>query len=1196
MKGDFSRIQGRQDADPTGAGLSALWLQQGRPLLDADFNQAMEIQRQRVADALASLIGGPAGPAADLGFAVTPVCALALNDPPASGRQCLWLPAPGPAAPPPHAVEAELVTLEGEDDLVLVVSVDDPAPLAARPETLHLRLRAPALAEGPILARPGGYTVRLRADRTVVVERPGVAEPASLGQAAAGAWTDLLVAEAHRHLHLRLGDGKVVTLPIAPVLLRGGAAFTIGAEDPIAVRQDAAALLSCHVVALRCWSAAMELDRLAALLAAGTVPRQHLVLDLDMTRITADGTDAARMDSHRPGHRHAALAWTGTAPRLVLERYGLSAGAYVVDGLTVRALTAMTADAQPFLPDPAAAAAPGPGRYLIYLDLWDRGVDALEDPSLADAALLGVDTVIRADTIWQVRSAPVAPDIAVEAAMAGLGDAARGGLSIWRAPTPAPRQGNGLLRVEIHHSGWTDSATLTEARRAALLEGTLADRATGVVAVPDSGLMPGAPVRVYPGGAAEPGAGWLTQVAQVVPGQVVLASVPDALAAGPVRLLPIASFKWSRNNATMSFPLTSVQQATDDQGNPVAIALLSSAGLNGFEVGPGDWVELTDRTTALMARPGRFLQVRSRQADLLRIVLDGWTDPLPFTPDPAAQCRLTAWSQRRYWHVEAGEQAPAGDAPWPRPVGAEKLEIDPGVWVWFDGDRTYRSGDYWTAPLREESQDIAGWQRDGETAVARPPQGVNHHLAPLALLRVEPWAIAATDLRHAFPSLRQLAHQLPQDAADFLTACAAWARHWELTAPDKTVAPGAVVERALQQWLGKPALDVLAGLGRWAAAWGLPAPAETLSPPVLLERVLRGWMQTAFGDNFRLLAPAGARIEGFAPTGETVAVRSLEAADWRRLAHHRKREEALRPDRGPALPFGPGQGAMAGLVGVFVGGEAGIWTSPAPGTAWHRAEALGEADGAAVAVHGGCVILAGGTTGRTRGTVARIDPIGPRREHLGTLAVPVSHAAAVVIGDTLFVLGGRDRNGRPVADVQAFDLGRGHRHGWFGRRAARAELCGRLPSARAAHAAVALDGAVILAGGEDAHGQALDEVLLINPATATALPRAALPAPCRAMGAAAVREGLVLVGGRGRDGAVLSEALLYRAAQDRWSRLAPLPVHGHSFAVLAEPEGWHPDGAQLLALGGRGAEADLEGGHALPLQRAMTVLSPGSSR
>lgn len=1195
MRGDFSRVQGRRDATPGGAGLSALWLQQGRPLLDADFNQAMEIQRQRLAEALASLIGGPAGPAADLGFAVTPVRALALNDPPGAGRHCLWLPASGPSGPPPHTVEAELVTFGDEADLVLAVSLDDPPPQAAPPETLQLTLCAPGKAEGPLLVRPGAYTVRLRADRSVVLERPSVVEPVVLGILAPDASSDLLVAEAHRTLHLRLGVGNAIAVPIAPVLSRGGTAFAIAADDPAAVRQTAPALLTCRVMTLRRWSSALDLDRLAARLADGAVPGRHLTLDLDLTRITSTGTDTARLDDRRPGHGHAALAWTGAAPRLVLQRYDLSAGSYVVDGLPVRAMAALASHEQPYLPDPVIAAAPGPGNYLIYLDLWERGVDALEDPSLADPALLGVDTVVRGQTIWQVRSAKVDPAATVEAAIAGLRDAASGGVSIWREPTLAPRQGNGLLRVEIHHAGWSDGAALTAARRGGLIQATLLDRATREVSLSEGAawLPSGAPVRIYPGGDTPPGSGLLTKVEQAAAGRLVLAAVPDDLPVGPVALLPIASFKWSRDNAACSYKLVSLQQAVDDAGNTLAVALLSSAGVTGFAFGPGDWLELTNLDASLMARPGQFLQVRSMQEDLLRIALDGWTDPLPFEPDVTAQWRLTAWSRRRYWHVEPGAQAPAADAPWPRPVSAEKLEIDPGVWVRFEAEGRYHSGDHWTAPLREESQDIADWQPGGATPVVRPPQGIQHHLAPLALLRLDPWDITATDLRHAFPSLRQLARLLPQDASDFLTACADWARHWRLAAPDQSVTPAALVERLLDPWLPKPAADVLAGLGRWAVAWGLPAPAESLAPPVLLERILRGWMQTAFSGELRMLARPGAQVEGFAPTGETVAIRSLEAASWHRLAHRRRREDTLHAARHPTLPYGPGQVATAGLAALFVGGEAGIWTSMTPETEWRRVEALGEAPGAAVVAHAGTVILVGGE-GRARDDLVRIDPIGLSREHLATLAVPVSHAAAVVIGDALFVLGGLDRHGRPVEDVQVFDLGQPHRRGLFGSRTSQARPCGRLPSPRARHAAIVWDGAVILAGGEGAHGHVLDEVLLINPMTSAALPRAALPVPGCSMGAATVREGMVVAGGRGRDGTLSSEVWLYRPAQDRWTALAPLPVRGHSLGLLAEPEAWHPDGARLIALGGRGADADLGDAHTLQLQRTMEFLTPRS--
>ena len=141
----------------------------------------------------------------------------------------------------------------------------------------------------------------------------------------------------------------------------------IAAGDRAEVRRRDPPLLTCHVAALRRWSACLDLDRLAAKLAAGKLPRRHLAFDLDVTRISPDGADAGRMHDRREGHEthpahaarvhaaqvpdalghpalghpavgtpalgHPALAWSGAAPRICLERYRLSAGHYVVDGL-----------------------------------------------------------------------------------------------------------------------------------------------------------------------------------------------------------------------------------------------------------------------------------------------------------------------------------------------------------------------------------------------------------------------------------------------------------------------------------------------------------------------------------------------------------------------------------------------------------------------------------------------------------------------------------------------------------------------------------------------------------------------------------------------------------------------------------------------------------------------------------------------
>jgi hypothetical protein len=48
-------------------------------------------------------------------------------------------------------------------------------------------------------------------------------------------------------------------------------------------------------------------------------------------------------------------------------------------------------------------AAGGPGVYLAYLDVWERHVTALEDPSIREIALGGPDTTTRIETVWQLR-------------------------------------------------------------------------------------------------------------------------------------------------------------------------------------------------------------------------------------------------------------------------------------------------------------------------------------------------------------------------------------------------------------------------------------------------------------------------------------------------------------------------------------------------------------------------------------------------------------------------------------------------------------------------------------------------------------------------------------------------------------------------------------------------------------------------
>jgi hypothetical protein len=84
----------------------------------------------------------------------------------------------------------------------------------------------------------------------------------------------------------------------------------------------------------------------------------------------------------------------------------IGAGRCYVDGLQAELYAGETVQGaavsylkQPFYPQPPAITGSG----LVYLDVWEREITAVEEPLLLDPALEGVDSATRLQTAWQVR-------------------------------------------------------------------------------------------------------------------------------------------------------------------------------------------------------------------------------------------------------------------------------------------------------------------------------------------------------------------------------------------------------------------------------------------------------------------------------------------------------------------------------------------------------------------------------------------------------------------------------------------------------------------------------------------------------------------------------------------------------------------------------------------------------------------------
>jgi hypothetical protein len=69
------------------------------------------------------------------------------------------------------------------------------------------------------------------------------------------------------------------------------------------------------------------------------------------------------------------------------------------------------------------------------------------------------------------------------------------------------------------------------------------------------------------------------------------------------------------------------------------------------------------------------------------------------------------------------------------------LSLEDGVQVQFQkaaagGTNLYRTGDYWLIPARTATGDVE-WPTGTSGALALPPNGVDHHYAPLAVIKVD---------------------------------------------------------------------------------------------------------------------------------------------------------------------------------------------------------------------------------------------------------------------------------------------------------------------------------------------------------------------------------------------------------------------------------------------------------------------------
>ncbi|HVZ33113.1 MAG TPA: DUF6519 domain-containing protein, partial [Polyangiaceae bacterium] len=467
---------------------------------------------------------------------------------------------------------------------------------------------------------------------------------------------------------------------------------------------------------------------------------------IESIRIWAGSTDAApllvdwRLDegigtlaADASGHGHHLQLDYGDRsahPRWQTRSLSVSPGRFYVDGWVCHSSERTTlSDLPP--PDPGAAGSAS----LVYLDVWERVVTAAEEPSLRDPALGGVDTAARLRLHQRVRCLPVGSDEFVEPgsprvqrAWQRLLHQHRSGVLRVRSTQPA-RIRDGYYRIEIHHAG--GRAEIGEARgrcRVRALEP--GGRQLSVVGASACSWEIGQPCAALD---------WQTQISALRDqGKTLEVStpLPDSFGTQEFWLRPLATFKWSRNNASDQWP---VQRAEGRSLNvlPVPGRLL--------EV--GDLVEVSDQERRDQGRAGVVSTITQCSDDGQHLVLRDALPPL------GRRLLLTRWHGRALV-----------------PVKGVWTPLENGLEVQFGGSPNHGAGEGWgfatreadgsldwpltsAAPPNDAQPDASATQQ--RVPAWRPARDGRHHFALLALLQRADSGVSVRDLRRSFVPLTE---------------------------------------------------------------------------------------------------------------------------------------------------------------------------------------------------------------------------------------------------------------------------------------------------------------------------------------------------------------------------------------------------------------------------------------------------------
>ena len=405
---------------------------------------------------------------------------------------------------------------------------------------------------------------------------------------------------------------------------------------------------------------------------------------------------------------------------LLAENHGASGAALWDPALAewsgtpqIRGVAEMDVDftQQPYLPGASLPAGKGP--FIAYLDVWQRVVTYLEDPNLVEKAV-GVDTTGRLQTVWQVKLLDVS---------------SVGGVA---CSTP-----------DSAIAPWID---FIQPSASLLTTGLVPSVSSGPCALSAASGYTGLENQLY---------------------RVEIHQSGGALQSGTSA--PSATFKWSRENASVATAVSTISSVTNSANKNASQLTLQSLGKDqvlGFK--PGDWIEITDDFQELNGQAGELHKIDSINATAKTITLDAPVSSTGFPVSSAGQTdstrhtRILRWDQTGTVFQSDGVTVwvnldTAGSAGIPVPPPGISLILESGITVSFNLAQpeitlptqyvaTFETGDYWNFTARTADGSV-------QALVQSPPLGIHHHYCRLGVVDFNATPPQVGDCRHVFNPL-----------------------------------------------------------------------------------------------------------------------------------------------------------------------------------------------------------------------------------------------------------------------------------------------------------------------------------------------------------------------------------------------------------------------------------------------------------